>query len=56
MTYEIILINEKEKLYKIINWLLLAVNFISVLLFAFSNHSLLSGSVISFKIQSNDNG
>ena len=46
MTYEIILINEKEKLYKIINWLLLAVNFISVLLFAFSIYSLLSGSVI----------
>ena len=46
MTYEIILINEKEKLYKIINWLLLAVNFISILLFAFSIYSLLSGSVI----------
>jgi len=36
--YELVLKNEKEKFYKIINWLLLAVNFISILLLTISIH------------------
>ena len=34
--YELVLKNEKEKFYKIINWLLLAVNFISITLLTLS--------------------
>ena len=34
--YELVLKNEKEKFYKIINWLLLAVNFISIILLTLS--------------------
>ncbi len=46
MTYEIVLKNEKEKFYKIINWLLLSVNFISILLLSISIHFKKSGPII----------
>lgn len=46
MEYEIVLKNEKEKLYRIINWILLSANFIFIALFAFSSHFKSPGPVI----------
>lgn len=38
MKYEIVLLNEKKQFYKIINWILLALNFISIFFLTLSIH------------------
>ncbi|HLF47073.1 MAG TPA: hypothetical protein VI548_11645 [Chitinophagaceae bacterium] len=46
MKYEIVLLNEKEKFYKIINWILLALNFIAIFFLTLSIHFTKTGPLI----------